>query len=134
MHNEGHANPQIGVALKRLGFKTSTRSLKRCLQRWGRRRPVGTPGVRIGGVGFNAQTEAIPRNERPNAPMPQMTPLMTPPRRRLNRRNERNGRHRMPRKEAQVPGRVAGPQTKEAQLQCNRCQIAVVSHKVLNPE
>jgi hypothetical protein len=50
MLNEGHSNPQIVAALKRLGFKTSTRSLERCLQRWGRRRPAGTPGVRIGGV------------------------------------------------------------------------------------
>ena len=48
--SEGHSNPQIVAALKRLGFKTSTRSLERCLQRWGRRRPAGTPGVRIGGV------------------------------------------------------------------------------------
>jgi hypothetical protein len=50
MLNEGHTNPQIVAALKRLGFKTSTRSLKRYLQRWGRRCPAGTPGVRIGGV------------------------------------------------------------------------------------
>jgi hypothetical protein len=50
MLNEGHTNPQIVAALKRLGFKTSTRSLKRYLQRCGRRRPAGTPGVRIGGV------------------------------------------------------------------------------------
>jgi hypothetical protein len=47
MLNEDHTNPQIVAALKRLGFKTSTRSLKRCLQRWGRRRPAGTRGVRI---------------------------------------------------------------------------------------
>src|SRR5256884_2242037 len=50
MLNEGHTNPQIVAALKRLGFKTSTRSLQRCLQKWGRRRPAGTPGIRIGGV------------------------------------------------------------------------------------
>jgi hypothetical protein len=50
MLNEGHTNPQIIAELKRLGFETSTRSLKRCLQRWGRRRPAGTRGVRIGGV------------------------------------------------------------------------------------
>jgi hypothetical protein len=47
MVEEGHSNPQIVAALKRLGFKTSTRSLERCLQRCGR---PGTPGVRIGGV------------------------------------------------------------------------------------
>jgi hypothetical protein len=47
---EGHTNSQIVAALKRLGFRTSVKSLKRCLQRWGRRRSVGTPGVRIGGV------------------------------------------------------------------------------------
>jgi len=50
MLNEGHTNPQIVAALKGLGFKTSTRSLQRCLQKWGRRRPAGTPGIRIGGV------------------------------------------------------------------------------------
>ena len=50
MLNEGHTNPQIVAALDRLGFKTSIRSLKRYLQRWGCRRPAGTRGVRIGGV------------------------------------------------------------------------------------
>jgi hypothetical protein len=50
MLNKGHTNPQIVAALKQLGFKTSMISLKRCLQRWGRRRLAGTPGVRIGGV------------------------------------------------------------------------------------
>jgi hypothetical protein len=50
MLNEGCTNPQIVAALNGLGFKTSTRSLKRCLQRWGRRRPAGTPGVQIGAV------------------------------------------------------------------------------------
>jgi hypothetical protein len=50
MVEEGHSNPQIVAALKQLSFKISTRSLERYLQRWGRRRPAGTPGVRIGGV------------------------------------------------------------------------------------
>ena len=48
--NKGHTNPQIVAALKRLGFKTSTRSLQRYLQRWDCRRPANTPGIRIGGV------------------------------------------------------------------------------------
>jgi hypothetical protein len=50
MLNEGYTKPQIVAALKRLGFKTSIRSLERYLQRWHRRRrhPAGTPGVRIG--------------------------------------------------------------------------------------
>ena len=50
MLNEGHTNAQIVASLKRLGFKTSISSLKRCLQRWGRRRPAGTRGALIGGV------------------------------------------------------------------------------------
>jgi hypothetical protein len=44
-----------------------------------------------------------------NAPMPPMTPLMKPPRWRLNSRNSRNRQRGIPRKEAQVPGRVGGP-------------------------
>jgi hypothetical protein len=107
MLNEGHTNPQIVAALKRLSFKTSTRSLKRCLQRWGRRRPAGTPGVRIG--------ESRRRSPGMNAQMPPMTPLTEPPRRRLNRRNRRR---RMPRTEEQVHGRVAGPPSQ-------RCAINV---------
>jgi hypothetical protein len=47
MLNEGHTNPQIVAALDRSGFKTSKTSLKRYLQRRGRRRPAGTPGARI---------------------------------------------------------------------------------------
>jgi len=46
MLNEGHTNPQIVAALKRLSFKTSTRSLQRFLKSWGLRRPSGATGVR----------------------------------------------------------------------------------------
>jgi hypothetical protein len=95
------------VALKRLGYQTSTRSLKRCLQRWGRRRPTGTPGVRIGGSTHKRQiSEAIPGM---NAPMPQMTPLMMPLMMPPQRR-------RKPRKEARVPGKVAGPPSQRSPI------------------
>ena len=48
MLDEGHTNPEIVAALKRLGFKTSTRSLQRFLKSSGLRRPSGTAGVRTG--------------------------------------------------------------------------------------
>jgi hypothetical protein len=50
MLNEGYTNPQIVAALKRLGFKTSIRSLERYLQRWHRRRrhPAATPASLAG--------------------------------------------------------------------------------------
>jgi hypothetical protein len=73
-------------------------------------------------------SEAIPRDERPNAPndAPNEAPVAAP----------QQAKQAAPRKEAQVPGRVAGPQAKETQLTCNcktqlqckRCQIAAVSH------
>jgi hypothetical protein len=47
---KGYTNSQIVTTLKRLGFRTFIKSLKRCLQRWGYRRSVNTFGVRIGGV------------------------------------------------------------------------------------
>ena len=50
MLDEGHTNPQIVVVLKRLGFKTSTRSLQRFLKSSGLRRPSGTAGVRTSGI------------------------------------------------------------------------------------
>jgi hypothetical protein len=48
--NEGYTNPQIVAALRRLGFKTSIRSLQRFLKSLGLRRPSGAIGARIGGV------------------------------------------------------------------------------------
>jgi hypothetical protein len=50
MVDEGYTNPQIVAAPRRLGFKTSIRSLQRFLKSWGLRRPSGAIGARIGGV------------------------------------------------------------------------------------
>jgi hypothetical protein len=75
-----------------------------------------------------------------NAPMPPMTPLLKPPRWRLNSLNSCNRQRGIPRKEAQVPGRVAAPPNQRSaiarrnygncitQLKCKQCQIAVISH------
>jgi hypothetical protein len=50
MVDEGYTNPQVVAALRRLGFKTSIRSLQRFLKSWGLRRPSGAIRARIGGV------------------------------------------------------------------------------------
>lgn len=67
--------------------------------------PCDSPRLQI----RRADVKSWRRSPEMNAPMPPITPLMKPPRWPLNRRNRHNRRSRMPRKEAQVPGRVSGP-------------------------